>query len=550
MKRQNGNNKTNGAHRLTLFNVFSYARYFNVSFLVLSGIAVTLDIGLRQYMGFIIDAIEAGNSNVINWYLLFGAASFFVILKFLLPWLKTRATNTLQEKMRYELEFKALNAEQTCIDSIDPGKASTYYVSDITGIVRYVERFLGKAVPDALTFILSTVTLALMNPWLSVAAVLSSIIPVLTIYWMSHVIEKGYARYQSILERINQTVSNRLYNLEFAKANSLEKTFENENNERLAELYNEKKSLSFRESILSVPTMISAFITILVIALIGRRFVKLSIISLGDLFSAIVLIDYIVNPVMGFRNTVTQIRRAKINVSRINEFISITNERWNGNFISGVAKQETSIEIKNLNFSYSDEKYVLRNLNVNWQSGKLNIVIGQNGIGKSTIFKLLSGVYHPQSGKITVSGSGINKLSSFDELRNHIVIDPQKTAMISDSIRNNLTLGYDVSSSKIASVCSLVGIYDDIQDLPNGFDTQLGSDGTPLSGGQKRRLCIARALLKEAPIYLFDEPTVGIDPEHIELVINALKELSQRCLVIVVTHEPLLIQAADSVTNV
>ena len=540
------------SYRLTLTNVFSYARSLCIVFSLGSIIAITLDIGLRRYMGIIVDSIEENNLAILNWYFLAAAVFVFIALKFLLPGLKNRITNLLQEKMRRDLEYKAIHAEQNGMDTIDPGKASTYYTSDITGITRYAERILDKAIPDVVTFLLSIAMLTIMNPWLSVAAVLSSIFPVLTMYWMSHALESKNARYQSALERINQTVSNRLYNLEFIKANGMEQELVDENKGFLKKLHDEKKSLALRESLLSFPTMISAFITILVVSLVGGRLVQLSIMSTGELFSAIALTDYVVSPVMRFQNTISQVRRAKVNISRMNEFLSLNDESDKTGIISITADQRTTIDLDNLSFSYSDDnnaKSIWNNLNAFWEAGKLNIITGQNGVGKSTVFKLLSGVYQPQSGQITISGTEISDLSSIDELREDIVIDPQKTIMMADTVLNNITLGSPVNFDQVETVCSLVGIRDEILKLPEGFHTQLGSDGTPLSGGQKRRLCIARAMLKKAPIYLFDEPTVGIAPDQSKLVIKALKQLSQNNLVLVITHDPLLIQAADNVTD-
>ena len=99
------------------------------------------------------------------------------------------------------------------------------------------------------------------------------------------------------------------------------------------------------------------------------------------------------------------------------------------------------------------------------------------------------------------------------------------------------------------AACKKAGIHEDILALPDGYATQLKADGAPLSGGQKRRLCLARTLLREAAVYIFDEPSVGSDPEHIATMLEALRTLAAEKLVIVITHEPAVIQAAETVTR-
>ncbi len=102
---------------------------------------------------------------------------------------------------------------------------------------------------------------------------------------------------------------------------------------------------------------------------------------------------------------------------------------------------------------------------------------------------------------------------------------------------------------EVRKVCRLVGMDDEITSMAQGYDTKLGGDGSPLSGGQKRRLAFARTLLRKADIYIFDEPTTGVDPDNVRLMIDVLQKLSKKKLVIVITHDPMLIKSADTITR-
>lgn len=537
------------ARKLTLFNVFLYAKSQSFFFVILSAAAACLDVYLRRYMGIIVDGLQE-DIHTINWLLIGITVPVFLILKYILPWLKTQTTHTLLEKIREQLVYKALHTEQKALEQMDPGTVSTYYMSDVDGIVRYAGRILEIGIPDILIFVLSVLAVALMDPYLSLAAVLSSIVPVLAMYFMSRALVKKNMDYQASLERINQSVGGRLYNLEFIKANRMEAALEKENAALLDALHREKKALSKREAALSFPTMITSFLTVLIVALLGGYFVLTSRMSIGSLFSAIALTDYIVSPVMRFQNTISQIRRASANVSRINAFLETKNESAVIHHIQDGKDQFVSITAHNLSFSYSEDKPVLKGINIHWEAGKLNVLVGQNGTGKSTFLKLLTGLFPVDDGQIQLGGAVISDAPDVDVLRKKITVDTQNTLLLPGTIWYNLTLGADLDRNTVDEACRKAGLYEEIQHLAVDYDTYLDDDGKPLSGGQKRRLCFARTLLKDAPIYVFDEPTVGVDPNHISIIISTLKTLAKEKLVVVITHDQSIIQEADTVTHI
>ena len=130
-----------------------------------------------------------------------------------------------------------------------------------------------------------------------------------------------------------------------------------------------------------------------------------------------------------------------------------------------------------------------------------------------------------------------------------MIIDTQKSILFAETIYQNLTLGREIPREKVQNICSCVGLDDEIMSMVDGYDTKLGIDGNPLSGGQKRRLCVARALLQESDIYIFDEPTAGVDQANRVLMIEAFRVLAREKLVLVISHDHELINAADTITQ-
>lgn len=330
----------------------------------------------------------------------------------------------------------------------------------------------------------------------------------------------------------------------------MEDALETENSNLLDKLLHEKRLLSQHKAILSFPMLFSSFFTILVVSILGGYFVLRGEMHIGELFTAITLADYVVSPVMKFQNTVSQIRRAEANFSRINHFLTLPDEDWITMHVHiGETAKACSVVIHDLQFRYPNGKVVFHKANFAWEQGKLHIIIGENGTGKSSLLKLLSGIYAPQNGFIEVNGTEGKNPVKTQNLRQQIVIDTQSMVLFADTILFNLTLGHAVSQVHIESICKKVGIHKDIQSLPDGYAARLGADGAPLSGGQKWRLCLARALLRDTAVYIFDEPTTGIDSAHIPMVIETLQTLAATRLVIVITHEPSMIKAAETVTK-
>lgn len=181
--------------KLTHINLFSYVKKLSFTVIFLSIAVTAMDVGIRRSIGNLITALSNNQIYHFNWSIPGCMAVLFVLLKFLLPYVKTCFANRLQEVLYIALENKALYAGQSALDGIDPGMASTYFTSDIADIIRYANRVIGNLIPDVFTFLFSVTILSIMNPWLGLAAVLSSIFPVVSMLFMSRILVRGSINY-------------------------------------------------------------------------------------------------------------------------------------------------------------------------------------------------------------------------------------------------------------------------------------------------------------------------------------------------------------------
>ena len=196
-----------------------------------------------------------------------------------------------------------------------------------------------------------------------------------------------------------------------------------------------------------------------------------------------------------------------------------------------------NIEFKNVSFKYSNsEKSVLQSINMKIIGGKMNALVGHSGAGKSTILNLIPKLFNCSDGDILIDGQSINKPSIFS-LREKISMVAQDTTLFDDTIRNNIAYGRpNASDEEIIEAAKNSFASEFIEKLPQKYDTPIGEDGVRLSGGEKQRISIARAILKETPIILLDEATSSLDAETENKIQKGLSYLTKNKTTLVIAH--------------
>jgi len=203
------------------------------------------------------------------------------------------------------------------------------------------------------------------------------------------------------------------------------------------------------------------------------------------------------------------------------------------------------IQLKGVTFGYQSDHRVLENFSLAISAGQNVAVVGHSGSGKSTILQLFTRLYDPQQGQIKIDGVDIRsfKLAS---LRKQMAVVLQDSYIFNATIEENIAIAKPgAARSEVIKAAKAAAADDFIRELPQGYDTPLGEGGAGLSGGQKRRLTVARAFLRNAPIVLLDEPTTGLDPTSEQELMEGLKRLTKGKTTIVVTHQLSTVTDAD-----
>lgn len=189
-----------------------------------------------------------------------------------------------------------------------------------------------------------------------------------------------------------------------------------------------------------------------------------------------------------------------------------------------------AVYLENISFSYENHA-VIKNLSLRAWPGEHIGIVGDSGCGKSTILKILAGLYKPDSGTAVIAGERFP-----EKIRKQAAVVMQNNSLFPLSIRDNITCGHNIPDEIVWAACQNARLTEWIENLPKGLDTNVGERGNQVSGGQAQRIQIARALCKDAPVILLDEPVSALDQDTGHSVLDALRKLTDGRTVIHVTH--------------
>ncbi|MGE5312300.1 MAG: ABC transporter ATP-binding protein, partial [Nitrospirota bacterium] len=205
------------------------------------------------------------------------------------------------------------------------------------------------------------------------------------------------------------------------------------------------------------------------------------------------------------------------------------------------------IRFRAVTFSYRPEQEVLRRFSLDVPPGEKVAVVGKSGSGKSTVINLLLRLYDPQQGTVNIDGIDIRRLT-LSSLRAQLATVLQDSYIFDATVRENIAMARPgATEEQIIAAARAAEAHEYIEQLPQGYETHLGEAGAGLSGGQKRRLAIARATLRDAPIVILDEPTAGLDAASERRVVDALDRLTAGKTTLIVTHQLATVANADRI---
>ena len=206
----------------------------------------------------------------------------------------------------------------------------------------------------------------------------------------------------------------------------------------------------------------------------------------------------------------------------------------------------TDIELTDVSFGYR-EKEILHGICMKLKAGTVNALVGPSGSGKTTLCNLMARFWDVQKGTVKLGGVDVRKYN-IDSLMKNFSFVFQSVYLFEDTIANNIRFGQpEASMEQVIEAAKKACCHDFIMKLPNGYDTIIGEGGASLSGGEKQRISIARAIMKDAPIIILDEATANVDPENEKELVNAIEALTKEKTIIMIAHRLKTVRNADNI---
>jgi subfamily B ATP-binding cassette protein MsbA/ATP-binding cassette subfamily B protein AbcA/BmrA len=288
------------------------------------------------------------------------------------------------------------------------------------------------------------------------------------------------------------------------------------------------------------------YIPQLIVPLYGGYMAFRGEISIGTLLAFDLLIWFVFLPLEALLSWIRELRETSPALARFYELLDAPAERRGGHGVPLVST-DGALEFDRVSFAYGNGRDVLDELSFHVSAGRTVALVGGSGCGKSTVLKLLCGLYEPTGGEIRIHGQPISA-ADLSAVRDRVSIVSQDTHLFPISIADNIALARpEATRDEIVGAAVAAGAHGFISSLPQGYDTPAGELGNRLSGGERQRVALARAFLKDAPILLLDEPTASLDTESEARVLEAIRRLSTRKTTLVVSHRLSALRDADEI---
>ena len=454
----------------------------------------------------------------------------------------------IKKVLQLQMVKSLINADTQLIDQKHSGKFISNLTYDVTHITTMLSTAILSLFKDSLTLFGLLFVMFYQNWKLSLIAII--MIPVASI--ASRTLGKRIGKV--VTEAQEKSGFLNTYLIELFKNHKLIKIFQKEDYEskradtHLSQLKDKNKKINI---VFVRMSPIMETLTGIMIAILIYYSGKLALkdeIEVGNFFSFLAAMMLAYQPVRALSTLNMVLNQGLSAASRILPIIDNKNKITNHKDAKNISVMNANIEFSNVNFTYnSNEKDVLKNVSLYIAGGKMTSLVGHSGSGKSTILNLIPRFYDAQSGNILIDDQSIYKVG-IKSLRDKISLVSQDTTLFDDTIKNNI--GYaknNVSDEEIIAAAKFSYSHEFIDKLPNKYETIIGENGIRLSGGEKQRLSIARAMIKKSPIILLDEATSSLDAETESKIQDALKILTKNKTTIVIAHRLSTILSSDQI---
>lgn len=534
---------------------FSYMGRYRYMYWFILTITLVVESGLQILYSFInkraLNAVEYQNMAMFRETLCLCAV--VVLLKCLFPYLRYFQIK-LVRKMVFEFKIKLFNKlmrlDMEFYEKSHSGEALKTLNWDANSLkdswFSHVYWVLGKITLG----ISSLIAMFIYSPLLTMISAFICIITMLLSLWMNNKIKDSAGKVQKSTTSLVKYLSDILSAFSILKMYSGSCIiYENYKCENRKAANQENKRVQKASALETISFLLGILGSFGIIAA-GTYLAAKNQIDYGTVMAIVTLQMSLSNNMQKMGASVSAFTTSLVKAKRVFDFFELECEEQNQGGCLDINMNMNPITITNLSFAYGDNEKVFQMLNMDIKANESIAVMGESGCGKSTLLKLLLRFYPIENGQAAIFGKDINTIGT-EQLRNLITYVPQESYLFEGTIAQNIAFGnsQNCSMENIKAAAEMAYADEFIEQLQNGYDTHVDSGGTNLSGGQRQRIAIARAFLKNSPIYLFDEPSSALDSNSEQAVQKAVTRLMKSKTILMVTHRNSGISGFDRVVN-
>jgi subfamily B ATP-binding cassette protein MsbA len=453
--------------------------------------------------------------------------------------------------IRNELFSKLLSLPLSFYSNEKKGDVLTRMTSDVSEIEYGIISMLEITFREPVTILVYLSAMIFMSPQLTLFVLLMLLATGFIVGRIGKSLKRTSAKGQSKLGELMQIIEESVSGLRIIKAFTAE-PFQQERFEKENRSYLYLMTKMQRRKDLSSP--LSEFLGISIVVTVlwfgGKLVLDPSNNFAPENFVAfMVIFSQLIPPAKSFSSAYYNIQKGLASSERVYKILDTINPIIEKENALPINEFKQGIEFRNVSFSYNnyDDKQILNDIQLNITKGKMVAIVGQSGSGKSTLANLLPRFYDVNKGQILIDGTDIRDYK-VNDLRKLFGVVSQEAILFNDTVANNISFGLkNVSDEDIIRAAKIANAHEFITKLENGYNTIIGDRGNKLSGGEKQRLTIARAVLSDPPILILDEATSSLDTESEKLVQDAIYRLMEHRTSIVIAHRLSTIQYADEI---
>ena len=456
---------------------------------------------------------------------------------------QTHAGYFMAANKRIELGEKIKRVPMGFFNNFSLGKLTTLATTNLTQIESWIPVLLVNVLGGFLNTFIFVLSIFIINFEIGFVALIGMIVFLFVTFLMEKHSRKNAADMSNIQTRLTKNVLSTIQGMQVIKSYNLS----GENNKSLNDAIDDscKTTLSLEKMIIpyTITQRIVIGMTIVVMLLFCIKLNLSGNLSIADTVVLMIASFTIFDGLIGAGSNMAILRIAE-NAIDSYEYVNHMPDINEGNISSLI--QNHNIDIKNIGFSY-DNRRVLDNVTCIIKENEMTAIVGISGSGKTTLCNLIARFWDVNSGEIKIGGNNI-KDYTVENLMNNISMVFQSVYLFEDTIENNIKFGnQNATREEVVNAAKKAQCHDFIISLPQGYNTSIGEGGASLSGGEKQRISIARAMLKDAPIIIFDEATANVDPENEDKLKLAIESLTKNKTVIMIAHRLKTIRNANQI---